>query len=649
MPRRFQDLVAQRAAEGLKGRSEELSVLFKTVKDDTPLVLAVHGIGGIGKSSLLTTFAARARASGAAVALLDSRTIEPTERAFLHELNRVIGGDSVTPGQAAARLGAIGSRVILILDAYEVLRAMDTWLRHSFVPILPENVRVIFAGRDQPVSAWYTSPGWNELFQAIELGPLSDSDAIDLLRESGVPPNDTQSINRLLKGHPLALKLAASVSTNQVSARLQETTLTKVVAELATLYLSDIDDPATRTALEAASVVRCVTLSLLSSMLPGFAPQDALERLRALPFVEPGRDGLHIHDSVQQAIAHTLHATDPERHRAYRSSAWRQLQQEVRSAGPRELWRYTADMLYILDNPIVREAFFPSGAHVYAVEPAQRDDFPQVIAISARHEPPSATRFVSLLTEREPQTIWVVRNPDRTVAGFFVLINPDEVSRPLMQSDPILRAWLTHLSSNPVPAGQSVLFAPRNLSSDHGEAPSTIQAASWLETKRTYMEMRPALRRVYFTQQDIEPTRTALSELGFRRIPDADVHLDGVRYHTSMLDFGPSSVDGWLAGLVATELGVSEDEVLDVAARELTVDGKRIALTRLEFAVIQYLMQHEGEAVSRVSLLNDVWGQSYEGGSNVVDVVIRSLRKKLHGHAQAIQTVRGVGYRIRPP
>ncbi len=57
--------------------------------------------------------------------------------------------------------------------------------------------------------------------------------------------------------------------------------------------------------------------------------------------------------------------------------------------------------------------------------------------------------------------------------------------------------------------------------------------------------------------------------LGFRVLNEASVPVGGDCYHSAMLDFGPSSVDGWLARLVAAELGVQEDGVLDCAAREL--------------------------------------------------------------------------------
>jgi DNA-binding response OmpR family regulator len=79
----------------------------------------------------------------------------------------------------------------------------------------------------------------------------------------------------------------------------------------------------------------------------------------------------------------------------------------------------------------------------------------------------------------------------------------------------------------------------------------------------------------------------------------------------------------------------------------LLVEGRRIGLTRLEFGVMQYLVEREGKAVSRSGLLSDVWGYAYEGGSNVVDAAIRSLRKKLGQNATQIETVSGVGYRYR--
>jgi hypothetical protein len=161
------------------------------------------------------------------------------------------------------------------------------------------------------------------------------------------------------------------------------------------------------------------------------------------------------------------------------------------------------------------------------------------------------------------------------------------------------------------------------------------------------MELRPNLRRVYVAVRDLPTYAPVAQELGISPIDNAHRKLDGALYHSAVLDLGPGSVDGWLTGLVATELGVEEDGVLDVGARELVVGGHRVGLTKLEFGVMRHLYEREGRAVSRADLVENVWGYDYQGGSNVVDVVVRSLRKKLGESASVVQTVRGVGYRFR--
>lgn len=66
-----------------------------------------------------------------------------------------------------------------------------------------------------------------------------------------------------------------------------------------------------------------------------------------------------------------------------------------------------------------------------------------------------------------------------------------------------------------------------------------------------------------------------------------------------------------------------------------------------EFGVMDYFSQHEGKVATRAALVANVWGYADDGGSNVVDVVVRSLRKKLSARASAIETVTGAGYRFR--
>ena len=109
-------------------------------------------------------------------------------------------------------------------------------------------------------------------------------------------------------------------------------------------------------------------------MLPAADPNETFERLRALPFVELGNDGLVVHDTVREVVAAYLRASDPDRSRRYRTAAWRQLQAEIATAGRAGVGRYTADLLYLLENPVIREAFFPRSGPAYTVGDAEAGD-----------------------------------------------------------------------------------------------------------------------------------------------------------------------------------------------------------------------------------------------------------------------------------
>lgn len=84
-----------------------------------------------------------------------------------------------------------------------------------------------------------------------------------------------------------------------------------------------------------------------------------------------------------------------------------------------------------------------------------------------------------------------------------------------------------------------------------------------------------------------------------------------------------------------------------VSAHEVQVCENRVELTPKQFSILQMLLRHEGEVVTRSMLLRSVWGYSFDPGTNIVDVHIAQLRHKLEqaGAKDVIHTIRGVGYR----
>jgi hypothetical protein len=643
---KVRDVLSRRAAGSICGREEEVADLLETFDRKAPLVVHLHGIAGIGKTSLLEVFTDRARKRRIPVIRIDCRLSEPTERGFLQQLSIALGRKPLALVKVARQLSRLSRRVVLALDNYEVFRLMDTWLRQVFMPAQGDNVRLLLVGRESPSPAWVVAHEWGGSFQARCLEPLRTRDAVKFLRDAGLREQDAVRINRFARGHPLALRLAASAERERPGLELREETARGVVTKLAHIYLDDIDDPVVKRALEAVSVVRRITRSMLRVMVRD-SPADLFERLRAIPLVESRPDGLTLHDAVRGSIAAALRAADPSAYRDHCRAAWRQLRHELRTARAAELWRYTADLIYLIENPVIREAFFPSESQRFAVEPAIAGDEAHIRQIAMRHEGEQARKALGLWWETQPSAFSVARDGGDKVAGFYCMFDPRGIDDSVLARDPVASRWSRHVGSSRMASTEKVLFLRRWLSLEEGELPSPVQAACWLDIKRTYMELRPNLRRVYLTVHDFPSYAPVALRLGFKLLEECNVTFDGKTYHTAMLDLGPSSVDGWIGGLVGAELNVEDVGILDADARALVQDGVRVDLTSLEFQVLRYLMQSEGKAISRDRLLDDVWGRTYHGGSNVVDVVVRSLRRKMGARSAVIETVRGVGYRFR--
>ena len=143
--------------------------------------------------------------------------------------------------------------------------------------------------------------------------------------------------------------------------------------------------------------------------------------------------------------------------------------------------------------------------------------------------------------------------------------------------------------------------------------------------------------------------------------------LDGLQERVAGLDAGaddylvkPFAFEELLArlrvvmrrnsGLVSNVLQVA-DLVMDLDTRQVSRAGQEVELSAKEYAILECLMRNKGAVLTREKIGSSVWGYDYMGGSNIVDVYVRYLRRKLDEpfETKLIQTVRGVGYSIREP
>ena len=357
---RLRERLERSAAEAVLGREREMDRILRHFDAEGAVVTFVHGIGGIGKSSVLAAVAPRLADRGARVTRLDGRTIEPTPRGLLSALGVALGarapfGDVEV---MARELDSEPRATAIVIDEYDRIRLLDAWLRHELLPALPERTRWLFAGRFSPHAAWLTTPGWSDAVLSLGLGSLDEASCRALLARRGIAEESIAPMLGLARGNPLALELAARYTSAPELSGLAENA---VLDALASRCVEDLTPPL-REAVDAASVVRCATKPLLDAMLGRPFDDALLGELADLSFVERAEDGLVLHDSVRHAVVSRLRALDPDRHRALRSAALAQLERASKDAAPTgaSAWRLTADLLFIVEHPEIREAFFPS-------------------------------------------------------------------------------------------------------------------------------------------------------------------------------------------------------------------------------------------------------------------------------------------------
>ncbi len=552
------DQLADAASSTFVGRKPELALLRVGTAETPEFVVAfVHGPGGIGKSRLLSA-ALDANLAGRPVLRLDCRDVEPTPRGLLRSVATLLGSQPDLDSVLAA-LSATDRPAIIGLDTYETFGLLDAWIRQVFVPGLSQGVVLMIAGRDRPGAGWLTTPGWAGLVREVHLGPLTDDQAFELLRARGIEGDDADRIADFAHGHPLALELAAAAFNAEPDEPLRLRSPVRAIDQLLQVVLNRLP-PRTIATLEAAAMARRVTEPILRALLASGNVHDEFADLRRLPFVEESAEGLLLHDVVRDAVSSDLASRDPEADARYRRRALGFFMGQARRSSAETLWQATADLIYLIRNPVLRDACFPKRGSAHAVEPATLHDDASIREIIAAHEGGDEADLLVRWWEQHPETFSVARAPSGAVDAFVQVARIDRIDLELLAADPVSAACRRHLDDVPPADGEKVLIMRRWLGRETGELMSPAVAACWLDVKRVYMELRPNLSRLYTAMRELEAQSPIFMPLGFARIDGAQI--SGDRFLEPVwLNFGHGSVDGWLSRLIDAEVESSEREL----------------------------------------------------------------------------------------
>jgi hypothetical protein len=444
------DLLDDARQQRFVGRGHELSSFDGVIDGRSPRrVLFVHGPGGIGKTTLLTQFGARARAAGRDVVHVDGREVDPSAEGMETAVRVLLDQPRGDRPLAQLLTGAV-----LLVDGYEQLTPIDGWLRNELVPGLSADSVVVLAGRDAPTAPWLTDPGWHHLVVVHHLKHFDRAESGELLAHAGVVAPVRPHLVTLGRGHPLTIALLADLAAyGQVPDTLADAP--DLISTLLESFLRDVPDDAHLTGLATCAIAWVTTEDLLDRMI-GAEAATVWQWLARRPFITTSPHGLSPHDLARDVLDAEFGRRAPERYRSYHRAIHDHVVSSLRAATGLDRQRQAQHLLFLLRRSPFPRTILALRAHGSAtVVPARRDEHDLVCSIIERFEGPTSAELARGWLDEQPDHLSVVRT-DAGIAGFaYHVLLPS--SGTMQDRDPVVRAVLDHIArEGPIRPGERV-------------------------------------------------------------------------------------------------------------------------------------------------------------------------------------------------
>ena len=531
MPSRLADRLKAARRQRFVGRSDEREIFQSALSStETPFqLLYIFGPGGIGKTTLLREFTSMAAQAQVPAQSLDARNIEPTPESFYNALRLALElGTDADPLEALANHA---QRHILLIDTYELLTPLDPWLREVFLPQLPENVFIVLAGREPPVSAWTADPGWQTLVHTISLRNLNPEESREYLAQRRVPAGQHQAVLNFTHGHPLALSLVADVFDQRPIIHFQPEAAPDIIKALLEQFMDKVPGPAHRAALEACALVRLTTEALLSAMLLNTDVHELFDWLRRLSFIEARPGGLAPHDLAREALIADVHWRNPDWYRELHKRARTYYAGMIQSVPPMEQHRILFDYVFLhRDNPVVRSMLdWQTGGGVLP-DTMREQDRTALVEMVARNEGAESAQFAEKWLARQSEGVTVYRDEKGVPVGFIAMVALHLAKSDELAADPATRAAWDYLQKYaPLRTGEIGTLYRFWMARDTHQDVSQIQTAIFLTTVR-YQLTTPGLAYHFLPCANPEFWAGAFAYANLRRLPEVDYEVGGKKY-----------------------------------------------------------------------------------------------------------------------
>lgn len=277
---------------------------------DALRVVWVHGVGGVGKSTLLREVARRASAA-TMVAWMSLDVSEARPRSLLAGVAGALG--VAPPVLDLGSVLASAPNSLIFLDTFEAAASLESWLLDEAARTNAPGL-VVVGSRDAPSLRW-ESPHLSGRFEALELANFDSQEAARFLADRGVPSTQHAEMVAFTRGHPLALSVLARAPKAEPPLRLVDSP-NALRALLETLVGGELTDRQ-RAALEAASIAPRVNEPMLAAMLDEPDVYELVRWLQSRSYVSASSRGLAVHDLVRDVVASDLAWRNPDLYQRY--------------------------------------------------------------------------------------------------------------------------------------------------------------------------------------------------------------------------------------------------------------------------------------------------------------------------------------------
>lgn len=422
-------------------------------------VLHMYGPGGVGKTTLLKEFAGMCDEERVHCVYMDARNIEASPEAFVGALQMAL--NIAPPMLPIPALEGDDRRHVILIDTFELLAPLDTWLREIFLPQLPADTLIVVADRRPPQPAWYTDPGWQDIIRVLPLRNLTPSDSRAYLEKRQIPVEQFDEVLGFTHGHPLALSLVADLFAQRGDVRFQPESTPDVVKALLEQLVQKVPGPAHRAALEVCALVRVTTEASLASALQMPDVHELFDWLRNLSFIESTPLGLFPHDLAREALVADLRWRNRDwyiqlhdRLRTYYGAA-------LEKTSGLEQQRVLFDYIFLhRDNPMVKPFLEWQESGAQAPDGLRESDVEGVVSMVQEHEGDESAEIARYWMERQPENVLIFRDAEGQPAGYLQMVALEKTNVQDTERDSGLRAAINFMIANsPLrPNDRAILF-----------------------------------------------------------------------------------------------------------------------------------------------------------------------------------------------